>query len=38
MKKSALKVLIVLAGVKFTVSDVSKEPVELDELELEEVG
>ncbi|MCX6773513.1 MAG: cell division protein FtsZ [Candidatus Micrarchaeota archaeon] len=38
MKKSALKVLIVLAGVKFTVTDVSREPVELDELELEEVG
>jgi cell division protein FtsZ len=38
MKKSALKVLIVLAGVKFTVTDVSKEPIELDELELEEVG
>jgi cell division protein FtsZ len=38
MKKSALKVLIVLAGVKFTVTDVSREPIELDELELEEVG
>jgi cell division protein FtsZ len=38
MKKSTLKVIVVLAGVKFSVQDMSSKPVELDELELEEVG
>jgi cell division protein FtsZ len=38
MKKSTLKVLVVLAGVKFSAQDIANKPVELDELELEEVG
>ena len=38
LKKSALKVLVVLAGVKFPAQDMTLKPIELDELELEEVG
>jgi cell division protein FtsZ len=38
MKKSTLKVLVVLAGVKFSAQEMTNKPVELDELELEEVG